>query len=180
MYFIKKAINHPKSKTELNQGQLVKTYFYTFCVISIIINFRATNHFFSNQDLFFTYTKYRYKFKIELGQQIIGHGYNNINLEIKNLQNIVNILILINMDWVSNLGYNLLSIIFFAKKSVKVFLKKVEQLSKIIIDKEVFKIADIIENQYIICLAKSLNSTSVNQVNISTIKTQHPRIGYLR
>ena len=44
------------------------------------------------------------------------------------------------------LGYNLLNIIFLAKKEVKVFLKKAGQLSRIIVDKETFDLADIIEN----------------------------------
>lgn len=47
-------------------------------------------------------------------------------------------------------GQNLLTIIFLAKKCIKIFLKKVNQLLEIAINKEIFGLADIIENWYMI------------------------------
>lgn len=54
------------------------------------------------------------------------------------------------MSWVLELDHNLLRTISLAKKDVEVFLKKASQLLEIIVDKEIFDLANIIENQYII------------------------------
>ncbi len=54
------------------------------------------------------------------------------------------------MSWALELGYNFMNIIFLARKGVDVCLRKAGQTSKIVVDKEIFGLADIIENQYVI------------------------------
>lgn len=54
------------------------------------------------------------------------------------------------MSQTVQLDSNLFSIIHLAKKDIEVFLKKTGQPSKIIADNKIFKLADIIKNQYII------------------------------
>lgn len=75
------------------------------------------------------------------------------------------------MNWVLQLGYNLLSIILLAKKGIEMFLRKTSQLSRIIADDKVFGLAHKIENQYIIRLAKSPKPAIVNQVTSLIIET---------
>ena len=50
------------------------------------------------------------------------------------------------MSWAPELRHNLLSTILLAKKGIEVFLRKVGQPSEIIVDNEVFGLANIIEN----------------------------------
>lgn len=91
--------------------------------------------------------KYKYKFKTKTREKIAIYGYKNINWKITNLKSYVNILIVINVNWVQEFWYNLLSIILLARKNVKVCWRKVGQLLEIIVDKEVFGLAIIIKNQ---------------------------------
>ena len=131
-------------------------------VTSVIIDFGTTDHFLNNRDLFSTYTKYEHQFETKTGEKISIHGYSNINLRMNDHQSNTNTLIVINMNWVLKLGHNLLNTISLAKKGVEVFLKKAGQLSKIVIDEEVFNLADIIENQYFIQLVDILKPAIVN------------------
>ncbi len=83
------------------------------------------------------------------------------------------------MSWVSELGHNLLSTIPLARKGIEMFLRKATQPSEIVIDEEVFGLADIIENQYVIRLADIPKPTRVNQVSAPTIKLWHVQMGHL-
>lgn len=98
MCFTKKAIHYPKSKTHLGQICLVKTYFHTSSVTSVIIDSKTIDHFFNNQNLFKTYIKYKHKFETELGQKIVTHSYGNVDLEISDLQDNVNTLTTTNVS----------------------------------------------------------------------------------
>lgn len=69
-----------------------------------------------------------------------------MNLKIIDLKGNINILTIINVNQVAKLDHNLLSIIFLAKKNVNVFLKKTCQLLKIVINKKVFSLDNIIRN----------------------------------
>lgn len=51
-----------------------------------------------------------------------------------------------NERWTLELDHNLLSIISLARKSVEMYLKKASKPSGILIDEEVFGLADIIKN----------------------------------
>ena len=88
-----------------------------------------------------------------------------------NLIDNINILTVTNVNCVLELSHNLLSTIFLARKDVEIYLRKTGQLSKIIIDKEVFGLVDIIKNQYVIRLAEILKPVTVNQVITSIIET---------
>lgn len=51
------------------------------------------------------------------------------------------------MSKILELGYNLLSTISLALKFFEVFLRKTGYLSKIVVDKKVFGLANIIDNK---------------------------------
>lgn len=61
-------------------------------------------------------------------------------------QSNINILTFINVSWASELVHNLFSTIAFAKKDIKIFLQKAGQSSKIVVDKEIYCLVNIIEN----------------------------------
>ena len=90
-----------------------------------------------------------------------------------------NTLTVTNVSWAPKLGHNLLSTIPLAKKGVEVFLRKAGQPSEIVVDDEVFGLADIIENQYVIRLAENPKPATVNRVTAPTIDTWHARMGHL-
>ena len=58
-------------------------------------------------------------------------------------------------------------------------MKKAGQPSEIVVDEEVFGLANIIKNQYIIRLAETPKPATVNQVIAPTIETWHARMGHL-
>lgn len=80
------------------------------------------------------------------------------------------------MSWVLKLGHNLLSTIPLVRKAIEVFLRKASQPSKIIVDEEVFGLANIIENQYVIWLVDTPKPTIVNRITALTIETWHAQI----
>lgn len=50
--------------------------------------------------------------------------------------------------------YNLLNIILLVIKNIKMFSKKIDRFLKIVIDKKIFNLANIIKNQYFNKLVK--------------------------
>lgn len=83
------------------------------------------------------------------------------------------------MSWAPDLGHKLLNTILLAKKYFEVFWRKVGWPSKIIVNKKVFDLANMIKNQYVIQLAEKSKPVIVNQVIALTIKTQHAQMGHL-
>ncbi len=81
------------------------------------------------------------------------------------------------MSWTPELGHNFLNNIPLARNGVEVFLRKASHLSEIVFDEEIFGLADIIENRYIIWLAESTKPETVNRVSAPTIETWHARMG---
>lgn len=69
-----------------------------------------------------------------------------MNLRISDLKDIINILTVTNMGWALELRHNLLTTIYLATKSIKVFLRKTCQFFEIVINNRVFGLADIIKN----------------------------------
>ena len=179
--YAQKVTHHPISKTKVSQV-------LASCLVgsrprnpitSVIIDSGATDHFFSNRDLFSTYTEYEHEFETGTGEKIAAHGYGNIDLRMNDLTGNVNTLTVTNVSWAPELGHNLLSTIPLARKGVEVCLRKAGQPSKIVVDEEVFGLADIIENQYVIRLAETPKPAIVNRVKAPTIETWHARMGHL-
>ena len=56
----------------------------------------------------------------------------------------VNTLIVTNISWALELGPNLLSTILLARKGIKLCLRKAGQPSEIVVDEEIFSLANII------------------------------------
>ncbi len=131
-------------------------------ITSVIIDSGAKDNFFSNRDLFSLYTEYEYKFETRIGKKIVAYGYGNVNLRMSDLKSNINTLTVTNVSWAPELGHNLLSTIPLARKRVEVFLRKTCQHSEIVVDEEVFGLANIIKNQYVIRLAKTVKPATVN------------------
>ncbi len=89
----------------------------------------ATDHFFSNRDLFSTYTEYEHEFETGVGEKILAHGYGNVDLGMSDFKVNINTLTLTNVSWAPELGHNLLSTIPLARKGIEVFLRKASQPS---------------------------------------------------
>lgn len=94
-------------------------------------------------------------FKQKQVKKIVAHNYSNVNLRLSNIEGNITILTITNVNQVLQLGHNLLKTITLAKKGIEIFLKKNGLLFEIIADNKVFELANIIENQYVIQLAKS-------------------------
>ena len=60
------------------------------------------------------------------------------------------------------------------------FLRKARRPSEIVIDEEVFGLADMIENQYFIRLAETSKHATVNRVIAPNIETWQARMRHLR
>ncbi len=145
-------------------------------ITSIIIDSDATDYFFCNRDLFSTYTEYEHEFKTWTGEKIVAHGYDNVDLGMSDLKGNINTLTVTNVSWAPELGHNLLSTIPLARKGIEVFLRKAVQPSEIVVDEEVYCLADIIENQYVIWLAEIPKPATVNRVTALTIDTWYARM----
>lgn len=65
------------------------------------------------------------------------------------------------------------------RKSFEIFLRKASQSFQLIIDDELFRLTNMIENQYIIQLVESSKLATINQVTALTIKTLHFCMKYL-
>lgn len=97
-----------------------------------------------------------------MGEKLTAQDYREVILQLQLWNGTVNTFTVSNISWAFNLGHNSLSIIFFAKKRIRVFLKRTSQLSEIYFRDEIVELADIIDNEYIIHLAKIL----IYKVNI--------------
>ena len=179
--YTQKSTNHFISKAKVGQVLalcLVGSRFQN-PITFVIIYSGATDHFFSNRDLFSTYKEYEYEFETSTREKIVAHGYGNINLRMSELKGNINTLKVTYVSWVPKLGHNLLSSMNLARKGVEIFLKKVGLPSEIVVDEDVFGLSDIIENQYVFQLAETLKPATVNQITALTIETWHARIGHL-
>ncbi len=74
--YTQKFINYHISKIKI--GKLLALCLVGSClrnpIISVTIDSDATEHFFSNRDLFSTYMEYEYEFKTRVGEKIVAQG----------------------------------------------------------------------------------------------------------
>ncbi len=91
----------------------------------------------------------------------------------------VNILTVTYVSLAPELGHNLLSTIPLAKKGFEVFLRKLGRPSELYFEGEVVGLADIIENQYVVKLAKDPESATVNMAVSSSLESWHSRLAHL-
>lgn len=73
-------------------------------------------------------------------------SYKIFNLEIFNFKIMIDILIVININFTLKLGYSIFNIISLVKTDIKVFSYKTSPSSRIIVDNKLFSPANIIEN----------------------------------
>ena len=112
-------------------------------------------------------------FETGLGEKVTAYDNGKIILQLQLLDEKVNTLKVTNVSWSPDLGHNLLSTISFVKKRIEVFLRRTGQLSEIFFEDEVVGLADTINNQYVIRLAKP----SILKVNV--VKILHLGFGIL-
>lgn len=123
--------------------------------------------------------EYEHEFETRTEEKILAYGYGNIDFGMIGLKDHINTLTVTNMSWAPEIGHNQLSTILLASKSVEVFCRKANEPSEIIVNKKVFGLADKIENQYVIQLAKTPKPATVNQITAPTLKTWNARIWHL-
>ncbi len=92
------------------------------------------------------------------------------------LKSNINTLTVTNVSWAPRLGHNLLSTIPLVRKGIEVLFRKAGQPSEIVVDEEVFGLADIIENEYVARLAEIPKPAIVNRVIAPTIATWQARM----
>ena len=137
---------------------------------SLIIDLTVTDHFSTNKDLIINNKEYQHVFETGLGVKVTAHDYGDVILQFQLLDKTVNTLTVSNVSWAFDLGHNLLSTIPLAKKEIEVFLKRTGRLSEIYFEDKVVGLVDMIDNQYIIRLAK----LSIPKVNV--MKNPTPKI----
>ncbi len=76
------------------------------------------------------------------------------------------------------MGHNLLSTISFAKKKIEVFWRRTGRPSEIFFEDKVLGLADMIDNQYVIRLARS-SVPKVHVVKNPTPEIWHAQLGHL-
>ena len=119
-------------------------------VQKIIIDSGATDHFFSNRTYFSTYEEYHHEFQTGSGEILTAHGYGDVVLRLAHPDGSEVIWTIKKVSWAPSLGHNLLSTIPLAKKGVEVLLRQIQVPSEISHHGELFGVADIIDNQYIV------------------------------
>lgn len=87
----------------------------------MILNFGATDNFFTNNIYFFSYEEYHHEFQIRSREIIIAYSYKDIVLRLVDLDGSKVTCIVKKISWTPLLGHFLLNIIFFARKRVEVF-----------------------------------------------------------
>ena len=76
-------------------GQVLASSSIAFCsyqlpITSIIIELKATDHFFTNKNLMTNYKKYQQIFELSLGKKIIARSYREVILQLQLLDKTVN------------------------------------------------------------------------------------------
>ncbi len=98
--YAQKVTHYPISKTKVSQvlaSCLVESRPRN-PITSVIIDSGATDHFFSNRDLFSTYTEYEHLFEIRTGEKISAHSYGNVDLRMSDHQGNTNTLTVTNVS----------------------------------------------------------------------------------
>ena len=108
------------------------------------------------------YKDHQNMFEIGSGEKATSRGYGKDILLFQLLNGIVITPRVINSSWTLDLDNNLLSTISLGKKEIQVFLRRTGQLSKAFFEDEVVGLANMIDNQYVIRLAKP----SILKVNV--------------
>ena len=116
------------------------------------------------------YREHRPLFETGSGKKVTANGYGDVILQPQFLDGTINTLTVSNVGLAPNLGHNLLSTILLAQKGIEVFLRRTGRPSEIFFEDEVVGLADMVENQYVTCLARF----SVSKVNV--VKNLTPEI----
>lgn len=135
----------------------------------MFIDSEATDRFFANYAYFSTYKKYYYEFQTSFGEILITHKYRDIILCLAHLDDSKIIWTIKKVNSTPLLKHNLLSNIFFAKKRVEVFLQQSYILSEISHHGNLFGIANIINNKYVVYITGYFLNSILDQGIINAI-----------
>lgn len=124
------------------------------------------------------YRENQHVFETGSGEKVTAYGYGDVILQLQLLDKMINTLTVSNVSWAPDLGHNLLSTIPLARKGIEVFLRRTSRQSEIIFEDELVGLADMIDNQYVIFLAKS-SFPKINVVKNLTPEIWHARLGHL-
>ena len=162
----------------------VNTEFSESSVQKVIIDSGATDHFFSNRAYFSSYEEYHHEFQTGSGEVLTAYGYGDVILHLAHPDGSEVIWTIKKVSWAPSLGHNLLSTIPLAKKGVEVFLRQSQVPSEFHHQGELFGVADIIDNQYVIRTTgyfpnSILDQETINAITPISIQTWHRRMGHL-
>ena len=143
----------------------------------IIIDSGATDHFFSNRAYFSKYEEYHHEFQTGSGEVLAAYGYGDVVLCLAHLDGSEVIWTIKKVSWAPSIGHNFLSTIPLAKKGVEVFLRQVQVPSEISHHGELFGVADIIDNQYIVRTTGYFSNNSLGQEIINSVSLFPFRLG---
>ncbi len=87
----------------------------------VIIDSRATDHFFANRAYFSTYEEYHLEFQTGSRQILSAYGYSDVILRLAHSDSSEMIWAIKKVSWAPSLGHNLLSTISLSKNGVKYF-----------------------------------------------------------
>ena len=138
----------------------------------------------SFQTDFSPYKEHHYEFQTIPGEIPAAHGFAGVVLHLAHPNGLEVIWMIKKVSWAPSLGHNLLSTIPLAKKGIEVFLRQIQIPSEISHHGELFGVADIIDNQYIVCTTgyfpnSTLDQEVINAVTPISIQTWHRRMGHL-
>lgn len=111
-------------------------------------------------------------------EKVTAQGYGEVILQLQLSNGTINTLPVTNVSWALDLGHNLFSTIPLAKKRIEIFLRRTDQPSEIYFEDKIVRLADIIDNQYVIRLAKPLDP-KVNVVKNPTPEIWPAWLGHL-
>ena len=172
---------HHSSDSALNMQSFIKPWDKTTInkmktpSWKVIIDSGATSHIFANKDLIFDYKPNPSFVETGSGELLKCPGQNKVKIDMEGPDGITEVVVE-NIIWCPELGYNLLSTISLSRRGIEVFLRSQDKPSEFRKDGRIFGLADIIDNQYVV----RGDPFNVNLVNIAVSPSVlHRRLGHL-
>ncbi len=138
-------------------------------VEKVIIDSGVTDHFFTNRAYFSTYEEYHHEFQTGSGKILIAYGYRDVVLRLPHPDSSEVTWTIKKVSWAPSLRNNLLCTIPLARKGVEVFLQQPHIPSEISYQEIFFGVADIIDNQYVVCTTGYFPNSTSDQGIINTV-----------
>jgi hypothetical protein len=144
-----------------------------------ILDSRTTDHIFCNRSSFISYILKIFICETNTREKFIAEGTESMQMKLIDDQNRSKLVILIEMLYLSQLQYNLISIIKLGKKKIETLLSLLIKTSKLLMKNDVIAIVDIINSQYVLrgnfIELKALAKLSGLEIRIWHIRMRHLR-----